>query len=173
MPNQSYLTVDTYGASAMFPGQTMFDIPGLEPYADAFMVMAYDMGFSNGSTHTLPNAPLTGPYTYTDTSIMQSYIQVAPAAQVILGVPYYGYKFSTTTTAFNSPVNYSATGSSCPVACADTYSGILADLGCASQLGLHWDTPSQTPWATWYSPGSNDPCGGNHYSYRELYYDNA
>src|SRR5207245_5576157 len=58
-------------------------------------------------------------------------------------------------------------------ATADPYSGARADLQCALNLQNNWDYASSTPWASWYSPATNDPCGGNHNSWRELYYDNA
>src|SRR5207245_878677 len=58
-------------------------------------------------------------------------------------------------------------------ATADPYSGARADLHCALNLQNNWDYASSTPWASWHSPATNDPCGGNHNSWRELYYDNA
>jgi hypothetical protein len=161
------VTVDTYSGSASWSNGFM-RIDTLAPHVDAFFIMAYDM---NAST-TYPNAPLSGPYTYTDTLSVDQYVTKSGSpAKVILGVPYYGYKYSTTGTGFHSPINTSSPG--CNAACADPYSGIVADFACASQLQLNWDGPSSTPWASWYSPATNDPCGGNHNSYRELYYDNA
>jgi hypothetical protein len=99
------------------------------------------------------------------TSVSQ-YLTKAPASKILLGVPYYGYKWNT---ADNTP--YSATSGG---ATADTYSGVLSDLSCgAQQQTQSWDSIAASPWTSWYSPATNDPCGGNHGSWRELYYDNA
>ena len=170
----SQLTVDAYSGSASWSGGFM-RIDTLAPHVDAFFIMAYDMGLSNaasGQPGTLPNAPLAGPYTYTDTTSVDQFVAKSGSGnKVILGVPYYGYKFSTTGTNFNSPISATCDGSS--YACADTYAGIISDFRCAQQLGISWDSPSSTPWASWYSPATGDPCGGNHGTYRELYYDNV
>jgi len=163
------LTVDSYSGSASWSGGFM-RIDTLAPYVDDFFIMAYDMS----SPHDLPNAPLAGNYTYTDTTSVQQYLSKVGGngSKVILGVPYYGYKFSTTSNAWNAPQNTSAING-CNWNCADVYSDIQWELNScgASQLSVHWDSASATPWAAWWSPGSNDPCNGNHNSWRELYYD--
>ncbi|HZB97802.1 MAG TPA: DUF4214 domain-containing protein [Candidatus Sulfotelmatobacter sp.] len=161
LPQSSYLTVDTYGSSAQ--GGTMMDIKGLSPYVDAFMVMAYDFT-SPSSSKAGPTAPMNG-YTYTDTSVTNDYLKLVPASQVILGVPYYGYKWSVANNGPQAPTQGTGT--------ADTYSDALGDFSCAQQLSQHFDNTFLEPWATWYSPSTNDPCGGNHGAWRELYYDNA
>jgi hypothetical protein len=166
------VTVDAYSGSASWNNGFM-RIDTLAPYVDAFFIMAYDM---NAST-TYPNAPLTGPYTYTDTlSVDQFVTKSGSKAKVILGVPYYGYKYSTTGTGFHSAINTSASG--CYATCSDSYADILVDFACAPQLQTNWDNPSATPWASWNSPATNDPCAtppgaAGHGSWRELYYDNA
>lgn len=161
LPNAAYLTVDTYASAAS--GGTMYDIVHLAPSVDAFDVMAYDIT-SPGSATAGPVAPLAG-MTYADVNTVQSYMSLVPASKLILGVPYYGYKWSVT-----SPIARASTLGS---ASADTYASVQSDLGCASQLTQHWDSTFASPWATWWSPATNDPCQGNHNSWRELYYDNA
>ena len=147
-------------------------IDTLAPSVDAFFIMAYDMT----SPADLPNSPLSGPYTYTDTTSVDQYVTMAGAGKVILGVPYYGYKFSTTSPAFNATQNTGAVNG-CNWNCSDPYGVIMTEFQCAQQLQVNWDAPSSTPWAAWYSPVSNDPCaapgGAGHNSWRELYYDNA
>jgi hypothetical protein len=173
------LTVDSYSGAASW-NDGFFRIDTLAPYVDAFFIMAYDMGISNagaqGLPPTLPNAPLAGPYTYYDTRSVDQYVSKVggDGTKVILGVPYYGYKTSTTTSGFNAPYNSSAVNG-CNVNCADVYSDIQWELNTcgAQQLQRNWDSASSSPWAVWWSPGSNDPCNGNHNSWRELYYDDA
>lgn len=159
----SVVSVDTYSGSASWDGGFM-NISQLAPSVDSLFVMAYDMGFSNIPGHAAPNAPLNG-WTYNDTTAVSQYLSKAPASKVILGAPYYGYKYSTTG---NGPYA-TATGS----AQADPYESIVDDLNCAQQLNRSWDATAASPWASWWSPAVNDPCGGNHNSWRELYYDDA
>src|SRR5439155_2021844 len=126
----SFLTVDTYSGAASWD-QGFMRIDTLAPHVDAFFIMAYDMGLSNASAQglspTLPNAPLAGNYTYYDTQSVDQYVAKAgDRGKVILGVPYYGYKFSTTSTSFNAPVSGGAT--------ADPYSGAQADFQCGLNL---------------------------------------
>ncbi len=161
LPNAAYLTVDTYASAPS--GGTMFDITHLSPYVDAFDVMAYDITLPR-SSHAGPVAPLSG-MTYADVNTVSAYLSLVPAAKLILGVPYYGYKWSVTQPTAQAPTTGTAT--------AATYSDVQADLACASRLTQHWDSTFATPWATWWSPATNDPCGGNHNSWRELYYDTA
>ena len=160
----SVVSVDTYSGSASWDGGFM-NIGQLAPSVDSLFVMAYDMAFGNLPGQAAPNAPLNG-WTYNDTTSVQQYLSKAPASKVILGVPYYGYKWSTTS---NQP--YATAGGG---ATADTFSGVVDDLSCgALQLSRAWDSVANSPWAAWWSPATNDPCGGNHNSWRELYYDDA
>jgi spore germination protein YaaH len=176
----AYVTADTYSGSASWDGG-MFNIGQLAPVVDGLFVMAYDMASGNMSTAG-PNAPLSG-WTYNDTTSISQYLTKAPASKVILGVPYYGYKYCTVDATPYSTL--SGSGGRCPDPAqpdpslktrnpvSDTYADILSDLGCAQQLTKSWDTTAQSPWASWWSPATADPCGGNHGSWRELYYDDA
>jgi spore germination protein YaaH len=160
------VSVDTYSGSASWDGG-FFNIGALAPNVDAFFIMAYDMASGNMSGHAGPNAPLYG-WTYNDTTSVGQYLGKAPASKVILGVPYYAYKWSTTS---NQPYASIVSGSG---ATATPYSQVLDDLSCgAQQLTQSWDSTAQSPWASWWSPPTNDPCQGNHNSWRELYFDNA
>jgi spore germination protein YaaH len=175
----SEVSVDTYGGSASSDGG-IFKIGALAPIVDALFVMAYDMGFSNIPGHAAPNAPLEGPadgsWPYTDTTVVNQYLAKAPADKVILGVPYYGYKWCTV-----DRTPYSAsTGGKCPDGTvnpqADPYQVVQQDIACAgpvNQMQQAWDPTAESPWVSWWSPASGDPCGANHNSWRELYYDNA
>ena len=161
---QAMVSVDTYSGSASWDGG-IFKIGDLAPNVDALFVMAYDMAFGNMPGHAGPNAPLNG-WTYNDSTSVAQYLSKAPASKILLGVPYYGYKWST---ADNTAYSTTSGGAQ-----ADTYAGILGDLSCgALQQTQSWDSLAASPWVSWYSPATNDPCGGNHGSWRELYYDNA
>ncbi len=159
---EAFVTADTYSGSASWDGG-IFNIGALDPVVDAFFVMTYDMGLANDSSHALPNAPMNG-WTWNVTTSMAQYLTKTSPWKVILGVPYYGYKWSTTS---NQP--YAAVRSG---ATARSYAGILEDFGCAS-VTRAWDSTAESPWAWWFSPASGDPCGANFNSWRELYYDDA
>ncbi len=164
---RSYLTVDTYASAGQ--GGSMYDLASLWHHVDALDLMGY--GFEPCTSGDAgPSAPMGGCW-YNVTQAVSDYMNRfgVPGSELLLGVPYYGYKW-----------NVSCPGSGCigqdhttSGGSADTYSAVLSDLSCAQQLQQHWDATFQGPWANWYSPSVNDPCGGNHGSERELYYDSA
>jgi len=164
---RSYLTVDTYASAGL--GGSMYDLAALWHHVDALDLMGY--GFAPCvAGHSGPTAPMGGCW-YSVTQSVTDYMTRfgVPASELLLGVPYYGYKWSVT--------GVGAAGQDAAVPgstdSADTYAGALSDFSCALQLQQHWDATFQEPWASWYSPATGDPCGGNHNSYRELYYDSA
>src|SRR6266550_4962377 len=159
-PN-AMVTIDTYTGSASWDGGLM-KIDALAPYVDAMFIMGYDMSFSNMRGQAGPNAPLNG-WTYNATLSVSQYLTKAPASKIILGMPWYGYRFTTTTGASYAH----ATG-----AVAATYAGSLDLLAC-SHAASRWDAPSHSPWAVWYSPSTNDPCGINAGAWQELYYEDT
>ncbi len=159
----SEVIIDTYSGSASWDGG-LFNIGALAPNVDAIFVMAYDMNFDNTPQHASADAPLNG-WTYNDTTLVGQYLGRAPASKIILGIPYYGYKWDVSGPIPNAPDSGTAQ--------AQTYSGTFDDFSCAQQLTRQWDATAATPWATWYSPASGDPCGANHNSWRELYYEDV
>jgi len=158
----AFVTADTYGGSASWDGG-IFNISALGSVTDGLFVMAYDMGLSNDPGRALPNAPLDG-WTYNVRTTVAQYLARTQPSKVILGVPYYGYKWSTTTNAPYAAVTSKPMGA--------PYAQILEDFTCARATRL-WDLTAQSPWTWWWSPASGDPCGANHNSWRELYYDDA
>ena len=139
------VTMDTYASSAGDPAG-FYDIAGLAPSVDAFFVMAYDM--DNPAVPT-PTAPLSGPG-FTDVEAVQQYSAAVSPAQVILGVPFYGYDWPTAGPGLGDP----ATGPPTPL----SYGQVLA-------LGGHvyWDPATQTPWTSyqvgtqWHQAWFDDP----------------
>ena len=103
LPTGSYVSVDTYSGAAGFRnGSTylgFFDIGALNADVDSFLVMAYDMEYSNWDSAPLycssfcigPTAPLTT-YLFNDTRASNEYTSVVSASKVIMGIPYYGRK---------------------------------------------------------------------------------
>lgn len=121
-PN-TYLSIDTYITSASV--QKLFDLPALENYVDAFVIMGYDIHTRQGEPG--PVSPLEG-----DMGIlgfMQSYLEKIDPSKLILAVPYYGYDWSVPANA-----DYSK---------ALPYAEIIAT---SKKNTILWDENSQTPW---------------------------
>jgi hypothetical protein len=138
------VSIDTYGGSATDPGG-FFDIAALARSVDAFFVMAYDM-YSPG--RATPNAPLAGQGP-NDMTAVQSYSSLVSPSKVILGVPFYGYDWATTS---GDP---GAAAISRPT--AETY----AQIARAGRPQL-WDPEGAVPWTSYQSGAT----------WHETYYDN-
>jgi len=167
-PN-AMVSIDTYSGSASWD-QGFFNIAALEPYVDAFFIMAYDMVFSNMPGQAGPQAPMNG-WTYNDSLSVSQYLGKAPASKIILGVPYYGYTWSVGSNQAVRPGAYAA-------ASGGANSRTYGDIGTCfasgpNTLATYWDTTAQSPWALWWSPATGDPCQGNYGAWREVYYDDA
>ncbi len=134
------VTVDTYAGAAGDQGG-FFDIGAMAPVVDAMFVMAYDMHRSGVAS---PNAPLPA-----DEGAVRSYLNVAPAEKLLLGVPFYGYDWPTKS---NRP-NSDAAGPPQP----RSY-GELASAGHT----VYWDPNARVPW-TAYQQSTQ---------WHEAYYDN-
>jgi spore germination protein len=156
------LVVASYAGAATGDGG-MFDIGALAQNSDALFVMAYDMAGANDGGHATANAPLSGGR-FNDTAVIQQYAAAgAPPEKLILGVPYYGDKWSVSSPDPNAAISDGPAPS--------TYSQMLTDFACAQSLTIHGG--DATPWATWYSPAEGDPCGANLGAWRELYFETA
>ncbi len=165
----SEVSMDTYaGAASCTPDLTItcaFRIDQLAPVVDAMFVMAYDSVFSNMPGRAGPQSPMNG-WTFNDTVDVAQYLTKAPASKIILGVPYYGYVWSTRD---GSPYSTAVSGAQ-----AITYTGVVGNLSCgALAQTFGWDATAQSPWSAWFSPRSGDPCSDNTGTPREMYFDNA
>lgn len=90
------LSIDVYAGAGT--GRTIWDIPALEPHTDYFVVMAYDF-HRRQSALAGPVAPLFGGKEYWDTDIsaqLQAFLKNVPSEKILLGVPFYGYEWQTT-----------------------------------------------------------------------------
>src|SRR5260370_769717 len=162
---QAEVTIDTHAGSASWD-LGVFKIGDLAPVVDAMFIMNYDSVFSNMPGQAGPNSPMTH-WTYNDTIDVAQYLSKAPASKILLGVPYYGYRWSTV-----SGAPYAATVGTKPI--AEGYSAAMDDLACPHPaLARGWDAWGESPWANWWSPGTNDPCADNFGYPQEMYYDDA
>ena len=90
------LSVSVYASAA--EGKSIWDIEGIGKYADYVVVMAYDF-HRRSSVKAGPVAPLFGGKDLWDGDIsnyLQSFLAVMPKEKILLGVPFYGYEWQTT-----------------------------------------------------------------------------
>jgi spore germination protein YaaH/flagellar hook assembly protein FlgD len=132
--------------------------------ADAVVIMGYD--YKNGSSNPVGSvAPLnSAAYDITDT--IRSYVGRIPASKVILGVPYYGRAWSTSTSSFGSK-NISGTKNG-----ASTTVVYSTARQYAVDHGRKWDPVQAVAW-TVYRRENCTATYGCVKPWRQLYYDDA
>jgi spore germination protein YaaH len=87
---------------AMYAGASknngLWDVPGIEPYVDYIVIMAYDF-HRQSSPQAGPIAPLFGGKEFWDSDInqhVQGFVAQVPRHKLLLGIPFYGYEWETT-----------------------------------------------------------------------------
>ncbi len=130
-----------------------FDYDELAYASDHLMVMAYDYRWS-GSPTTGPVAPLSGWGTYNVTWTVNDYrTWGAPPEKILLGVPWYGYRWPAQSSAAGAATTGGAT--------ARTFAQAIAE---AEEHGLLRDPVSSVPWTrrqdggwlqTWFDDGQS------------------
>ena len=122
-----------------------FDYDALANACDGLMIMGYAYHWS-GSSVAGPVSPLTGWGTYNVTWTVNDYLNETgnDRDKIILGLPYYGYEWPTT----SGSAGASTTGSGD----AKFYSEAIA---LAESYGPLWNDESQTPWYR-YQDGNNN-----------------
>ena len=139
----------------------IWDLTALEPHTDYFIVMAYDF-YRASSSQAGPVSPLRGKCPSTDlletseetcleediTSSISDITKIIPPHKVILGVPFYGYQWQTSSDNFLANT-YSKTGSTA------TYRYIqeLFNSDDVSSFSASWSSLSQTPYLNFYEQG--------------------
>ncbi len=132
--------------------------------ADAVVIMGYDYkGSSSSPVGSV--APLGGPsYDIGDT--IRAYVGRIPASKVILGVPYYGRAWSTSTSALGSR-NISGTKYG-----ASTTVVYTTARGYAVDHGKKWDPVEAVAWTVYRRENCTSAYGCVR-PWRQLYYDDA
>lgn len=131
-----------------------YDFAKLAEASDGLMIMAYDYHWSSAS-QAGPVAPYDDSSKwggYNVVSTLETYLTATgdDRGKLILGVPYYGYDWPTSSASV--PTNTTGTGT------AKAYNDIQADL--ASGKSRKWDEDSRSPYY-------------NYGSYRQVWYEDA
>jgi spore germination protein YaaH len=134
--------------------------------ADAVFIMGYD--FRTGSSSYAGSIdPLTSPRPVYDlTQVINSYKTKTTVDKIILGLPWYGIAWSTTSNAPNATTRSSG--------CSATSVLFAQAALLASQNGRNYDSIEQSAWTAYQlNCGDKDASGNPVMTWRELYYDDA
>lgn len=150
-PHPPQLAIDMY---ANAPSRyDIWDVAAIQQQVDYVVVMAYDFHFA-GSTTAGPVAPLLGGDHLLSTDItqnMKDYLALVPKQKILLGIPFYGYKWQTTSTDPQS-TTFPDTGS------AATFQDVQKLLGPNPPAGISeikqvWNEDALSPYITYKKAG--------------------
>lgn len=153
----AYMHAEVPGSEVTFAGPAVnwsnMNMPALAAGCDGIFIMGYAFAGS-WSSNSGPNAPLTGGSINITDTVLDEYGAVTQATpeKLILGLPYYGGHWTTTTSAARAPV-VAWQGST----------RFFNDQPNSQTYGRLWDATSQTPWYRWHD-GSN---------WHQVWYDDA
>lgn len=142
------LSIDMYaGAGTSY---TIWDIAALGPHTDYVVVMAYDF-HRRQSIIAGPVAPLFGGKEYWDSDIsanLQGFLKHIPGEKILLGVPFYGYEWKTTTRQAQAHT-FPNTGATA------TYKRVQEVLAKAEELEVqeHWNEAALSPYISYKKDG--------------------
>lgn len=156
----AYLVVSSYADAVVKSRLT--DVEKLADTCDAIFIMAYDFHRPD-SERAGPVAPIggIGRFEYDINTMLKDYLNKVPAKKLLLGVPYYGYDWVTTTET-NYPERIPGsdeTGYSESSAYIDIMNTILE-----YQPNIKWDTLAQAPYFSY----NDNETGSN----RTVYFEN-
>ncbi|MDQ3049104.1 MAG: glycosyl hydrolase family 18 protein, partial [Bacteroidota bacterium] len=119
----------------------VFDMPALDPYVDLFVIMGYDYYYS-GSTTAGPEDPLYNfqtSYNYTLTKSLTYYLNEGVTdSKLLLGLPWYGREWATTSLTIPSATTGAGTNSV-------TYTSMRNDVN-GYYSNRQWDATSFSSW---------------------------
>ncbi|HUF84247.1 MAG TPA: glycosyl hydrolase family 18 protein, partial [Acidimicrobiia bacterium] len=154
------LTFDTTGYIGNYPIEDATAPGG----ADAIFIMGYDYRGA-GSSVAGSISPLSGP-TYDLTDTVKAYAARVSPSKLILGVPYYGRAWSTTSDALNAK---NVSGAKYGESATAIYNSAAS---LAAKHGRRWDAIEQGPWVAHQKETCTSAYGCVTH-WRQVYYDDA
>lgn len=143
------LSIDTYASAAQNP--QLWDIPALAEHIDYIVVMAYDFHRSS-SANAGPVAPLFGGKELWEGDInnyLQAFLATVPPEKILLGIPFYGYEWQTTSRDSRSHT-FPNTGST---ASYKRVQGLLENSRQTLQVEEHWNEEALSPYISYIEDG--------------------
>ncbi len=142
------LSVDMYAGAAA--NQQLWNVEDIAKYVDYIVVMAYDFHRSS-SPKAGPVAPLFGGKDLWDGDInyyLQAFLKVVPSEKILLGIPFYGYEWQTTSRESQSHT-FPDTGSTA------SYKRVLDLLERKEELDVqeHWNEEALSPYISYVEDG--------------------
>lgn len=142
------LSIDMYaGASS---GTGIWDVAGIAPSVDYIVVMAYDF-HQRSSPLAGPVAPLFGGKEMWDSDInqhLQAFAAIVPREKLLLGVPFYGYEWQTTSRDAQSHT-FPETGSTASIARVAELLERKEEL----KVQEHWNEDALSPYLSYEEDG--------------------
>lgn len=143
-----HLSIDMYAGAAA--RRQIWDVERIAPHVDHIVIMAYDF-HRKSSPQAGPIAPLFGGDNEWDSDINQyiaKFVQVVPREKLLLGVPFYGYEWQTTSRHAKA-TTYPDTGSTA------TFKRIQELLKQQKELDvqLRWDELALSPYLSYEKDG--------------------
>lgn len=141
-------SIDMYASAA--DTYQLWDVPAIAQEVDYIVVMAYDF-HRRSSSQAGPVAPLFGGKEYWDSDIsenLQAFLRDVPSEKILLGVPFYGYEWQTTSTDPQA-TTFPNTGST---ASYERVQNLLAE---GQVLGIkeEWNEEALSPYITYTEDG--------------------
>lgn len=142
------LSVALYASASEDTG--IWDIEQLAEVCDYLIVMAYDF-HRRGSAQAGPVAPLFGGKKLWDTDInhhLQQFAKKVPSRKLLLGIPFYGYEWQTTSRDAQSHT-FPDTGSTASIARVQELLKRKAEL----KVQEHWNSDALSPYLSYVEEG--------------------
>ncbi len=143
-----HLSIALYASASEDTG--IWDISALSEVSDYLIVMAYDF-HRKGSAQAGPVAPLFGGKKFWDTDInhhLQNFIKKVPSKKLLLGIPFYGYEWQTTSRDAQSHT-FPDTGSTASIARVQELLKKKKEL----KVEEHWNADALSPYLSYVEDG--------------------
>lgn len=142
------LSIDVFASAA--DNTMIWDLPAIAPEVDQIIIMAYDF-HRRGSIQAGPVAPLFGGsdlWSQDITQYLQKFLDHVPPEKLILGVPFYGYEWQTTSRDSQAHT-FPDTGSTA------TYKRVIDLLADTEELEVqeHWNEDALSPYLSYRENG--------------------
>lgn len=146
--NHVQLSIDMYAGAAA--NQQIWNVKDIAQYVDYIVVMAYDFHRSS-SPKAGPVAPLFGGKELWDGDInyyLQAFLKKVPSEKILLGIPFYGYEWQTTSRDSQSHT-FPETGATA------SYARVVEILKRKEELEVqeHWNEDALSPYISYIEDG--------------------